>query len=76
MDAMLLKRFPGRTLEELDGIDWGRHQRAFEAQYRMDVEELRSKALEGNASAKDLPASVWDAVREHDALVGAEEDNG
>jgi len=71
---MLLKRFPGRTLEELDGLDWGRHQRAFEAQTRLDVEDLRARSLDGKTSAKDLPESVWDMVREHDALV--EDDSG
>lgn len=70
----MLKRFPGRTLEEIDRIDWGRHQRAFEAQFRLDIEELREKTLTGKASAKDLPESVWDVIREHDALVGDEDD--
>jgi hypothetical protein len=71
---MMLKRFPGRTLEELDGLDWGRHQRAFEAQNRLDVEEMRARSLNGKTSAKDLPDVVWEMIREHDALV--EEENG
>lgn len=74
IDALLLKRFPGRTLEELDGLDWGRHQRAVEAQMRLDIEELRAQSLKGKASAKDLPESVWEMIREHDALVEGNDD--
>lgn len=73
---MLLKAFPGKTLEELDGMDWGRWQRAREAQWRLDIEGLRAKGRAGDADLKSLPAEVWDVIREHDALVGDEDDDG
>lgn len=66
---MLLKAFPGRPLEELDAMDWGRWRRAVEAQTRMDIESLRAKGLEGDANLKELPADVWAVIREHDALM-------
>lgn len=73
---MLLKAFPGKTLEELDGMDWGRWQRAREAQWRLDIEGLRAKSFAGNADMKSLPQEVLDVWREHDALIGEEGDDG
>lgn len=74
LDAMLLKAFPGRMLEELDGMDWGRWQRAAEAQMRLDVETLRARTFEGNGKFSDLPEGVMRMIQEHDALV--EDDDG
>jgi hypothetical protein len=71
---MLLKAFPGRMLEELDGMDWGRWQRAAEAQMRLDVETLRARTFEGNGKFSDLPEGVMRMIQEHDALV--EDDDG
>jgi hypothetical protein len=36
-----MRLFPGRTLEELDGLDWVRLQRAVEAQNIEQTEQLR-----------------------------------
>lgn len=36
-----MRLFPGRTLEELDGLDWVRLQRAVEAQNIEQIEQLR-----------------------------------
>lgn len=68
-DAWLLRQFPGRTLEELDGIDWGRYLRATETQARLDAEQLRRKIGKG-VKATDIPPEVMTLLREHDALMG------
>lgn len=75
-DALLLRAFPGRTLEELDAMDWGRWRRAVEAQTRLDVEALRVRYLAGDLKAGDMPAGVWAMIQEHDALVGDEDGEG
>lgn len=74
VDAQLLKAFPGRTLDELDGMDWGRWQRATEAQMHLDVERVRAQMLDGSTKAADLPDGVAALIREHDALVGDDDD--
>jgi hypothetical protein len=71
---MLLKAFPGRTLDELEGMDWGRWQRAQEAQMRLDVEKLRRDLLDGTRKGKDLPEGVLQMIKQHDALVGDDDD--
>lgn len=74
IDAHLLKAFPGRTLEELDGLDWGRWQRALEAQMHLDVEQLRRRFHNAEIKSADIPPDVWALILEHDALVGDEDD--
>jgi hypothetical protein len=74
IDAYLLKAFPGRTLEELDGLDWGRWQRALEAQMHLDVERLRTQVTDGSIKGSDLPDGVADMILKHDALVEDEDD--
>lgn len=67
MDAWLLSRFPGRTLEELDGMNWGRYLRAIEAEAIGAVEERR--ALQITGTIKTLTADEWERVKEHDRLL-------
>jgi hypothetical protein len=52
-------------LEELDGVDWLRLQRAAEVERIVNV-ELRRKAYFDRQS-KDLTADEWEAIRKHDA---------
>jgi hypothetical protein len=42
-----MRLFPGRTLEELDTLDWVRLQRAVEAQNIEQVEQLRRSQIRG-----------------------------
>ena len=74
IDALLLKAFPGRTLDELDGMDWGRWQRAQAVQMHMDNEHLRSKLLDGDMESDDLPDGVSALIVEHDALLEDDDD--
>ena len=62
MDAWLLKRFPGRLLEEIDEMDWLRYSRALEAQYVDDIEDLRISG--GN----DLSTEQWQEIKNNDAI--------
>ena len=63
-----MARFPGRTLEELDGMDYGRLLRAFQAE-RMESIEAR-RALR-NAGKYEPTAEDWAAIRDHDEWLAA-----
>ena len=65
-DAYLLQRFPGKTLEELDGIDWGRLMRANQVRHIDQVEEVREMYLKGKYKPKP---EEWVAVLRHDRLI-------
>ena len=61
IDAWLLRRFPGRTLEELDQMDWGRLNRALEAGRIERLEELRSI---GTNDPSKVDPDDWAAIAE------------
>ena len=42
IDWWLLQRFPGKTLEELDNVDWLRLQRAMEVDRIVESEQRRN----------------------------------
>ena len=65
-DAYLLQRFPGKTLEELDGLDWGRLMRAHQVRHIDQVEEVREMYLKGKYKPKP---EEWAAVLRHDRLI-------
>jgi hypothetical protein len=65
-DAFLLQRFPGKTLEELDGIDWGRLMRAQQVRHIDQVEEMRELYLK--SKYKPTP-DEWASVLRHDRLL-------
>ena len=67
MDYWLLQRFPGRTLEELDWMDWLRLQRAVEVERIVNIEARRSAYFDHNT--KTLTDDEWQAVQRHDAWV-------
>jgi len=64
---MLLRKFPGRTLDELDRMDWMRYQRAMEAQRIIDIEGKRASFTSGNLDS--LSADEWEVVKENDRLL-------
>ena len=66
---MLLEQFPGRTLEELDDIDWGRLLRAREAESIRNTEELRLQHMAGKVEADKITTEDWAAFREHSELL-------
>ncbi|MCB0025623.1 MAG: hypothetical protein KDD91_21465 [Caldilinea sp.] len=69
-DAWLLRQFPGRTLEELDGIDWTRLARALHVREIERVEELYPLFFKD----KWKPSSAeWRMILRHNRL---ENENG
>jgi hypothetical protein len=71
LDYWLLQRFPGRTLEELDGVDWLRLQRAETVGRIVDVEQRRKAWHKSKDRKPDaFTAAEWRMIRRHDRLVG------
>jgi hypothetical protein len=66
-DAMVMRLFPGRTLEELDQVDWPRLMRALEVRQIETVEMLRQLHFEGKAPPMD--AAQWRQIAAHDRLM-------
>jgi hypothetical protein len=67
VDAILLRKFPGRTLEELDAMNWPRYMRAMEAERIMQVEEKRLALLGGHI--KSMSADEWELIAENEELL-------
>lgn len=70
LDAQLLKAFPGRTLEELDGIDYARYLRARQVQQVWDVEDVRTAWIAGKMDAKKVAPEVLEMIAQHDSIMG------
>ena len=69
IDAHLLRVFQGRTLDELDMMDWPRYIRAKEVERVTAIEARRTQFLAGNLAANAIAADEWDAITEHDELM-------
>ncbi len=69
LDAWLLRKFPGKMLEELDGMDIARYFRALEAESIELLETRRSLMIAGKLEQSDLSPSDWEQITEHDRLV-------
>lgn len=64
LDAWLLQQFPGKTLEELDQIDFPRLWRALKAKEVDRLEEQLPQFQEGNWKPT---AAEWRKILQHDA---------
>jgi hypothetical protein len=73
VDWWLLQKFPGKTLEELDSIDWPRLQRAMEVDRIVESEQRRLAWYEGGCSTEPDAADLrlW---AQHDKILGVDED--
>lgn len=69
LDWWLLQKFPGRTLEELDSVDWLRLQRAQEVDRIVTVEQKRQLMTQGKLKGDDITADEWRTIRRHDRLL-------
>lgn len=76
LDWWLMQRFPGRTLEELDNLDWLRLQRALEVGRVVDVEEKRRLHLSKRIKEDAVTADEWAMIAAHDRLIGDTDDGG
>lgn len=66
LDAMLLEKFPGRTLDELDSMDFLRYWKALEVQRIQAIERLRDMQL--SDKYQPTPAE-WRQIQRHDRLM-------
>ncbi|MBP8291229.1 MAG: hypothetical protein KAX65_00560 [Caldilineaceae bacterium] len=66
-DALVLARFPGRFLEEIDAIDWVRHNRALAAQNIIDAEDAW-RDLRAHKGSKPTP-ELARVIAEHERLL-------
>ncbi len=73
-DYQLLKQFPGKTLEELDTIDWLRLRRANEVGRVIDLEQRRKLWLEEKLSDDTFTAQDWRDIAINDELAGDDGD--
>lgn len=69
IDAYLLTQFPGRTLEELDGMDWVRYNRALHARSILESEEYVKSYKAGKIKAKDISPQRWERIRKNDEIL-------
>ena len=65
----MLRRFPGRTLDELDQMDLPRYLRAIDAENIEAVEERRRLMLAGKIGKDGMTPDDWAAIRQHDEWV-------
>ena len=63
-----MERFPGRTLEEIDAMNWPRYLRAMEARNMAGVEDARKAQINGDIKASDMDQLIWQAIKEHDRI--------
>ena len=68
LDYWLMQKFPGRTLEELDRIDWLRLQRALEVGRIVELEAKNTLVTEGKLPTESLTSREWAQIQRHNAL--------
>ncbi len=68
VDSWLLEMFPGRTLEELDSMDWYRLQRALQVRHIRHVEEMRRQLRSGAIKGDKLDQTIALEIKAHDEL--------
>lgn len=64
----MLEMFPGRTLEELDNIDWFRLQRALQAKHVRHTEHMRQQLRTGKITGDKLDPDVAAEIKRHDLI--------
>lgn len=67
-DSFLLQQFPGRTLEELDGMDVLRYFRAIDARRIDTLEEMAFKTQTGKLKGSDVSKEDWEEIIENQKL--------
>lgn len=65
----MLRRFPGRTLEELDGIDYGRLVAAVEADRIDTIETKRRMWINEQIKDEAMTDDDWKSLELHDSWV-------
>ena len=70
LDWWLMQCFPGRTLEELDNIDWLRFMRAQDVGRLVTYEQQRKRYMDGVLKQEQLTAAEWAHVEKYAYLDG------
>ena len=68
IDWWMLQKFPGRTLEELDQIDWFRFLQAMDVGQIVEIERKRQLMIDGKLKTDLLTARDWAIIERHDEL--------
>ena len=63
-----MQKFPGRTLEELDNLDWLRLQRALEVGRIVEIESKNTLVTEGKIQPDALSAREWTQIQRNNGL--------
>ncbi len=66
VDHWLLREFPGRTLEELDQVDFGRLWRAISCRAVLRAEDVRALQMQGKYQPTP---DEWRQIRRNDRAV-------
>ena len=69
VDYWLMQRFPGRTLEELDGVDWPRLMQAVDVEHIVAIETRRKQFIDGDIKRKHLSDRELTEFDRHDRLL-------
>ncbi len=64
-----MRQFPGRTLDELDGIDWFRLRRAKQAEIVEEAEKVNQLYKDKRIDADKIPTSVWETIRDNQRIL-------
>jgi hypothetical protein len=67
-DSWMLSNFPGRMLEELDGMDILRYLRAMDARAIETTERVNGEIGTGKMAAVDVPADRYKKILEHNEM--------
>jgi hypothetical protein len=64
----LLDQFKGRTLEEIDQMDWARYNRALVARNIVDAEQTARLHNSGRLKSKDIDKATWQRIKKNEVL--------
>lgn len=64
-----MRDFPGRTLEELDGIDYARLRRAKRSLEIERLESVRLQQAQGLLKGHQVTAKDWEALGRHEEIM-------
>ncbi len=65
IDWWLMQQFPGKTPDELDGIDWMRLMRALDVGRLVSNEQRRKLWMEEKLKENDLTAAEWRHIQRY-----------
>lgn len=65
----MLSLFPGRTLEELDNMDWFRLLRALEVKSIGEIEKINLSYIQGITKFSSITGEQWKRILEHNEIV-------